>query len=209
MRVLYFILFTFTSIVPSSALELPKLKWNNPLSQCAGTCSLGVFHGTYVHTGMNTIVRDKIPPWDWDYREDYIFGVTASRRIFSIADILHFEPEIGFGQRYGKQHESEIWAALFVRFDGFPWNSYLHTSIAISTGLNYATDISEIEEKRGGAYGGSQLIHYLAPEITFALPNHLDKQLFFRGHHRSGGYGLVSETRGGAQYGTMGIRFLF
>ncbi len=36
---------------------------------------------------------------------------------------------------------------MYVRYTAFPWNKYLYTTFALSTGLNYATGISDFEKK--------------------------------------------------------------
>ncbi|WP_068007606.1 hypothetical protein [Pseudovibrio axinellae] len=174
-----------------------------------GKCAVSVYGGRFVKTGMSDIATTGLPAWNWDYNNDYFVGATISRSLLSFKNILDFEPELGVGQRFGVQHETEFWAALYVRYSAFPWNDYLMTSIAVSTGVNYATGVSDIEQKRGGQGGGSRLLHFLSPEITFALPSAPDKQLFFRFHHRSGAYGIISDTKGGSQYATGGFRYKF
>jgi hypothetical protein len=78
-----------------------------------------------------------------------------------------------------------------------------------STGLNWAIDITAVEQDRANDGNGSQLMHFFAPEITFANPDHPNVELVFRMHHRSGVFGLVSDAWGGAQYGTVGLRLRF
>ena len=105
----------------------------------------------------------------------------------------------------------DAWGALFLRYRGFPWDDYVRTSVAVSTGLNWATGISEVERDRAsdGEGGTSQIMHYLAPEITFALPSRPNTELMLRFHHRSGIFGLINDAWGGAQYATVGIRMHF
>ena len=100
-------------------------------------------------------------------------------------------------------------AAFFFRYRGFPWDRYVVTTAAISTGFNYASEISDKEQDRAKDGEGSQLMHFFSPEITFAAPRHPQYELLFRFHHRSGVFGLVSDAWGGAQYGTIGLRWRF
>jgi hypothetical protein len=60
-----------------------------------------------------------------------------------------------------------------------------------------------------GPPGGTHVMHFYSPEITFSLPKHLDKQLVVRLHHRSGAYGVVSGAFSGATYLTVGLRSWF
>jgi hypothetical protein len=119
------------------------------------------------------------------------------------------EPEIGIGRRFGAQDETEIWGAVFFRYRGFPWDDVVTTSVAFSTGLNYATGVSRVERDRARRGDGDRWMHLFSPEITFALPRRPEAELMFRFHHRSGVFGLVSDAWGGAQYGTIGLRVRF
>jgi hypothetical protein len=108
-------------------------------------------------------------------------------------------------------HEAEIWAALYFRFTAFPWDHIVYTTIAFATGLNYASRISDWERAVAGKAvpGGSRLLHYFSPELTFAWPDRKDIELVIRIHHRSGAYGFVSRVDSGAQYTTVGLRWRF
>ena len=180
---------------------------------CEGECRLHLFTGTYVNDAMIDIFVDElIPPWKWDYQwNEKIYGIAVSKMVASyFDDTVKIEPEFGFAIRTGEEDTQEIWGAIYVRFDSFPWNDFLYTSIGISTGINYAFDVTERERERArGSETGSKILHYLSPEIAFALPRHPEQELVFRFHHRSGGYGAINGTYGGAHYGTMGVRFRF
>ena len=188
----------------------PALAWSpaDLFAPCAGDCAVSIFGGSYVEDSLVDIVFDPISPTSWDYRDDYLIATTVARNV-GRAWRLTFEPEAGIGQRFGKQDETEFWGAFFIRYHGFPWDRYLVTTFAISTGLSWVTGISEIEKERARDGEGSQLMHYFAPEVTFALPSHPDVELMFRIHHRSGVFGIVSNSWGGAQYGTVGLRVRF
>jgi len=132
-----------------------------------------------------------------------------SRCIATLWDRVDVEPELGLGQRFGEQDETEIWGAVFLRYRGFPWDRAVVTSVALSTGFNYASAVSEEEVERARDGKGSRWMHFFSPEITFALPRSPQVELLFRFHHRSGVFGLVSDAWGGAQYGAIGLRVRF
>lgn len=182
-----------------------------PLSgPCAGNCAVSVYSGALVEQGMTKVlVGEPSFPTEWDYAEDYIVATALSRRLVTLWNHLDVEPEIGVGRRFGEQDETEVWAAFFLRYRGFPWDDHVVTSFAVSTGFNYASAISDVEQDRARDDKGSQLMHFFSPEITFALPRHPQYELLFRFHHRSGVFGLVSDAWGGAQYGTVGLRWRF
>lgn len=195
--------------VAGSAQAAPELQWINPLEPCWGDCKLHIYSGVFIRTGLTTIIKEVRTPFNVDYDDDYFVGGAVSRPVLKIGDFAQVEPELGVGQRFGEQDEQEVWAAVYLRYTKFPWNDRLLTTVAINTGVNYATDISAKEIQRSGNLKGDRLLHYLAPEVTFAHPDNPDLQLVFRLHHRSGGYGVISETKGGAQYGTVGIKIPF
>ncbi|MFQ8431078.1 hypothetical protein [Amaricoccus sp. W119] len=179
-------------------------------SRCENDCAFSLFAGDYIEDSLNDMLLMRPPPTGWDFTdEDQFVGLAFSRRTRLYARHFTFEPEFGVGQRYGRQDVTEVWGALFLRYQGLPWDAYLPTTFAVSTGLNWASEISETERERARDGKGDNLMHYLAPEVTFALPDAPDSQLFFRIHHRSGVFGLVNDAHGGAHYGTIGLRIWF
>ncbi len=144
-----------------------------------------------------------------------IVAGAASRKLVRLLGVVDIEGEAGVGQRFGRMTETEAWTALFFRWTWFPWNSYLTTTIAASTGLNYATGVPAEERVRDGAGRSSKLLHFFSPEITFALPSQPQLEFVARLHHRSGGrilFGdipLFNGVDGGAQFATLGVRYRF
>lgn len=180
------------------------------LAPCDGDCAVAVYGGTYVENSMERILlTDPEPPWTWDYRDDHILALTLSRQVATLGRGFTVEAEVGLGKRFGRQSETEVWCAAYLRYRGFPWDRFLVTSVAVSTGLNYASDISDVERNRARDDTGDRLMHFFSPEITFALPEAPDREILFRLHHRSGVFGLVSDAWGGVQYGSIGIRYRF
>ena len=162
-----------------------------------------------VHGGLvsdNKLMRLLLTPWDAEVEGDIPWlGVSASQRIGSLGDGFTFEIEAGTGYRFGSEKTGEVWSALFVRYDDFPWNNRIYTTMAASTGVNLASRISPIERGKGGG-NTSKLLHYLAPEITFADPRDKDLELVLRLHHRSGAFGLFDGATSGSNIATLGIR---
>lgn len=160
---------------------------------------------------MTDLVTSLRLPSDWELAgDDQLAAVALSRHAGWLwPERLDLEPEIGVAQRFGRQDATEVWAAVFFRYHGFPWDRWLVTTAALSTGLNWASEITPVEQERARDDTGSQLMHFLAPEITFALPDRPEVELLLRLHHRSGVFGLVSDAWGGAQYATIGLRWRF
>jgi len=156
------------------------------------------------------LVLSPSPPVNWTYEpDDRLIAIALSRRAGELGRHFSLESEIGLGQRLGRQSATEVWGALFLRYRGFPWDGVLRTSAAVSTGLNWASSVTDVEEERARDGEGSRVMHFFAPEITFALPARPGVELLLRFHHRSGVFGLVSDAWGGAQYATLGLRVRF
>lgn len=200
---------TYANSVGERANQLFKPEWHGFFTRCNGNCFAGLYGGSFLQTGLLQTVTGQVPINELNFNSDHFIGATFSKRFLTLAKHWHFELEVGAGQRFGIQDEQEFWVAPYLRYDGFFWNKYLYTSIGINTGLNFATGVSDVERARGRTLGGNNLLHFLSPEITFALPQRRDIQATVRLHHRSGAFGVISDTRGGAQYLTFGIRKSF
>jgi hypothetical protein len=204
-------------LVLAAALMLaagPAPAWepSDLFAPCRGDCALAVYAGSYVEDSMSEILfTSPSPPTGWDYEGgDRLVAAALSRRAARLwSGRLTLEPEVGAGQRFGRQGATEIWGALFVRYHGFPWDDRIITTAAVSTGLNWADTVTGVERDRAKDGEGSHWMHFFAPEITFALPSRPGTELLLRFHHRSGVFGLVSDAWGGAQYATIGVRFRF
>lgn len=196
---------------PAAASDSVDWKWRKPLQPCNGDCRFTVFGGAAIGTNVQDIFFKGIGPTGWRYDPGGIVGATAGRRVATVFDIIDIEAEIGAAKRLGNMDEGEFWGAMYVRYTAFPWNRFVYTTLGLSTGLNYATGVSDFENQvsERNPPQGTRLQHYFAPELTFALPDHKESQLVVRLHHRSGAYGVVSPAMSGASYITVGIRQWF
>lgn len=225
----------FLAPAPTAADSPFSAEWHGLGGDCDGDCAIFVFGGRQTTTspgltfGFADITQgqygfvEPTPIWEFDCLDSDILGVALSRRFvtFSYEDtpFLALEGEIGAAQRFGSQTEQEVWAALYARWLWFPWNDTITTTFAVSTGLNYVTGISDYELARSGNGEGSRLLHYFSPEITFASPDHPDREIVFRMHHRSGikgndgngtpGFALFNYADTGATYASVGLRLRF
>jgi hypothetical protein len=196
------------------ASALPVAAWTPAelVAPCQGDCAVAIYGGFYVEDSMGELFfSSPTIPSNWDLTsDDRLVAMALSRRAgWFWRDHFSLEPEIGLGQRSGRQEATEVWAALFLRYHGFPWDRWLVTTVAASTGLNWASEVTDVEQERAHDGEGSQVMHFLAPEITLALPSRPNLEFMIRFHHRSGVFGLVSDAWGGAQYATVGLRVRF
>ncbi len=192
---------------------------------CAGECAVHVYGGVFTTTGMLSMFglenlttfrpEDFVPPWDWEFSRGGIIAGAASRRLVTFVEVIDLEGEIGIAQRFGNMHETEVWASLYARWTWFPWNRYVRTTVAASTGFNFASSVPELERERDKTHRGSKLLHFFSPEITLGLPAYPEWELVGRIHHRSGARVLVGEVDmfngvgGGVHFATFGIRYRF
>jgi hypothetical protein len=212
--------------VPSTAVSRSlETRWHNPLSICDGDCAIHVAIGRFADENMSHSfgfsggfapdAGDYVPPWNYDYEDAFLLSGSFSRRVLTVGSWFSAELEAGVGQRFGDMHATELWGAVYLRWHAFPWNNYLRTTVAISTGLNYATQIDELERWRDDNGNSSKLLHYLSPEITFALPEYEDWELVLRYHHRSGGGNVFGDSAlfkgvtGASNFPTIGVRHRF
>lgn len=144
--------------------------------------------------------------------EIYFTGAALSRQLYS-NPYISIEAEAGAGYQFSNttsgNNTPQVWGALYLRYKYFPWNKFVYTTVALNTGLNYSFKQSAFETNEDRDDGTSNLLHYLAPEITFSLPERRDWELVFRLHHRSGIYGALGCDTCGSNMVTVGVRKRF
>jgi hypothetical protein len=231
-RILVFLIWLIAMTMGSGALRADQPStsgWSQwisfyPLSapwQCHGNCAWALYGGRQLTTDLSQVVYVQhflfphdgadgfVPPNRYKFGDSWFLGGTFSNVLVEFAKWADIEGEIGVGKRFGSLDQKEIWAALYFRWKWFPWNDYINTSIAVSTGVNYASGIATYEIAQSGNGQGSRLLHFFSPEVTFALPSKPDWQFLIRVHHRSGGdkyWGytpMFKNVEGGAQYLVM------
>jgi len=143
-----------------------------------------------------------------DYEDTGFLGAAAGYEFYRNS-LLSFEVEGGAGAMFGNSNGPQVWGAFYARWHRFPWNDWVKTSAAISTGLNYTFKRMEFEERSAAPGPNRKLLHYFSPEVTLALPRHPDTELVFRMHHRSSVYGLFDCRRCGSDTPTLGLRHRF
>jgi hypothetical protein len=158
-------------------------------------------------------------PLSNDIKEIGIVGIAYSRRlgtwneltgnILPLGENFTLEGEVGVSGRFGDEALGEAWTGLFLRYDGFPWNDRLYTTMAVNTGLSFLTSESDFERGRDENDKNSQLLHYMGPEITFSDPDNKDLELMVRFHHRSGVFGLFDGVISGSTFISSGVRMRF
>jgi hypothetical protein len=187
------------------ALLLGALILSTPAPSSAADYFVTVYAGKYSDNTLGHILVSK-PIEFW---HSYL-AVIAIAKIFPLASPAHqWEVEAQVGQHFAGQHHAEINAAVIYRWQRFPWNHYLKTSIALGDGFSYATEVPPLELNSPTNEGSAHTLNYIVLETTFAPPWAKNWSLVTRVHHRSGVYGLFNDVDGGSNVVAVGMKFRF
>ncbi len=150
-----------------------------------------------------------LQPWNGTWGSDTFLGLAGSYQLARFWRWFTVEPELGVGTRLGETDSVEAWGALYFRFDGFPWNRWLYTTVAASVGLNWISSlpVAEAGTPTAPEANTSQVLHYFSPELTFALPQHRQYEFVVRYHHRSGIFGAINGVEDGSNVIAFGLRY--
>ena len=121
------------------------------------------------------------------------------------------DAEIGAAYRAGDTNGGQFWAALYLRYDGFPWTDYVYTTIGFSMGPDFVTRLPRVERGTDARpeRNQSRWLNFFSPEITFALPSNPEHEISLRYIHRSGIFGLYNGVYEGANAFVVGYRYRF
>jgi hypothetical protein len=93
-----------------------------------------------------------------------------------------------------------------LRWQRFPWNEQLYTTLAFGAGFSYAFKFPEIEYELEN--DTQQFLVFWLLEIT-AGPREGPWQAFIRLHHRSPAWGAMGIADGGMNAPSIGFRYSF
>lgn len=175
-----------------------------------GKWAVMVFGGQLTENELAGIL---IPRRGGRFTDTSFVGATLSREVFRWEG-FSIELEAGAGYQFGDfrgvdNDGGQVWGAAYARYDDFPWNHLVKTSVAASVGLNYAfekTAFENYETKNGNTV---KLLHYFSPEITFAHPDSPENEIVVRLHHRSSASGFFGCDGCGSNFVTLGYRRRF
>jgi hypothetical protein len=181
-----------------------------------GKHSIAVFAGPGTRANFSESI---FTPWANDIKSIGVVGAAYSYRFGSVNEVfgtsfsprfgdhIYIEGEGGLSYRFGREDLGEAWGGLYVRYDDFPWNDSVYTTIAVNTGLSVLSEKSLFEKDRDDGGKSEELLHYMGPEITFADPDNKNVELLVRFHHRSGVFGLFNGVVSGSTFIATGVRF--
>ena len=184
----------------------------NAADRSAKNWAVMMFAGPLVEQELSGIV---FPANGIDVTDTRFGGVSVSKRVYEFDHPLltgfSLEAEVGAGYQSGGSNNdaAQVWGAVYMRYDAFPWNNFIKTTFAGSVGLNYITKKTEFENNETRNGNTKKLLHYFSPEITFAAPSRPDDEFVMRLHHRSGASGLFGCEGCGSNFITFGYRKRF
>lgn len=168
-----------------------------------------IFGGRLSEHEIAGIINPTKPP---SYTRANFVGLALSREVYRWKG-FSIDLEGGIGYQFAPSSDNNstghVWGAAYLRYNDFPWNHIVHTSVAGSVGLNYVNRITRFETDETTSGQPQKLLHYFSPEIAFSLPERRDLELVLRIHHRSSAKGVFGCGGCGSNIPTIGLRKAF
>lgn len=149
-----------------------------------------------------------LKPWRDDYTDTYIATVAFTRAYAERLDgALRLEYELNATYNFGEQNHWEANVApLTLRWQRFPWNDRVRTTVAFGLGFSYAFEFPRVEYELEN--DTQQFLLFWQLEIT-AGPREGPWSTVLRLHHRSPGWGVMGVADGGMNAPSLGFRYQF
>ena len=148
-----------------------------------------------------------VPGINSDFEKSWFAGLSLAREFARTGEHFAWEVEAVAVRHFGWQRHWEADLAVGLRWDGFSWSENLHSSVAIATGVSYATRLPVMEQAVDP--DTKKWLQFMAVEIDFSRPERPDRALVLRLHHRSAAYGLYGTHDGGSNFVALGFRQRF
>ena len=167
------------------------------------TWSIFAYGGKWSDNRIGEIIQGRTK-----LRSSYVWVGGVSRKVHDFNDDLQLEMEFNVARHSGKQDHYEFNAAASLRWQSFPWDRYVNSTLSYGLGPSYAERRPPIEQRSDR--DPTHVLVFMPVEITFGPPEKYDLpwEVLLRVHHRSGAYGVVSDA-GGSNIISTGLRFRF
>lgn len=168
---------------------------------------LVLYHAVFSPNRMVEILKFDNPKFSGRSR---LTALAYTKTIGGNPEGLTWELEGQAVQHTGIQRHQEVNGLIAMRWNRFPWDAYVDTSVAFGTGLSYAFEVPELEPRTERPdEESSRLLNYLLVEIDLSPSRSSQWGMVLRLHHRSGVFGLYSGVNGGSNFVGAGIRYAF
>ena len=165
------------------------------------TGAIAVFGGLLTDNNW----EEAFVPWTLDFRDSTFLGLAASHGIGRFDHRLGFEIEGQVVRHFGDQDHWEFNLPIIGRWEAFPWDEVVDTSLAFGVGPSYASEKPKVEVANAG--DSRRVLVYWMMELELGPPGK-GWSAIFRLHHRSGAFGLVADE-GGSNAMVVGLRQRF
>lgn len=135
-----------------------------------------------------------------DLLGSYLGGFALSKELDITRGALTWELEGSSFTHWGVQDHVEINAAVLARWNLFPWDRWIDTSLAFGQGVSWASNRPEFEGET------RRILHHLLTEVAVRPVRSWPVDLVLRVHHRSGAF-YAYGVKGGANFLLLGLRF--
>jgi hypothetical protein len=149
-----------------------------------------------------------LKPYSSNYTDSYLVAAAFQHAWQERLDgALRLESEINVAYNFGEQDHWELNVApIGLRWQRFPWDHYLRSSLACGLGFSYAFDRPEVEQRLEN--DTQQFLLFWQLELT-AGPRDGPWSAVLRLHHRSPGWGVMGVADGGMNAPSFGFRYAF
>jgi hypothetical protein len=161
--------------------------------------ALTVYGGTSVQPDLGHVLIFQVHR-DHD---TYLLVAALAREFWRYRDWFDFELEGQVGKHFDYMDQWEFNGLIVGRWNRFPWDDIIDTSIAVGEGMSYATETPKVELEDDENAGN--WLNYLLFEFTFGLPDIPQWSLVYRIHHRSSAWGTVGA--GGSNFMCVGVKY--
>lgn len=177
--------------------------FNSPAKADENEYFLNIYGGELTSNNWEDFLN---PFRELDFEGTYLTALTLARRIGQHKKKISFEIEGQIVKHFEEQHHWEFNALGTARWEPFPWDSVLDTSVAFGLGPSYATEEPPTEIKNEGST--KKLMIYWMIELALFFPDAPKWAVITRIHHRSEAYGLVADE-GGSNVLALGVKYSF
>ena len=147
-----------------------------------------------------------IDTFNLDFVDSYFVVIALARKIGGYKDKLSFEIEGQVVKHFDYMDHWEFNGLITGRWEKFPWDNTIDTSLAFGMGPSYATDEPQVEIDNNSET--SKFLVYWMIELALGLPEHPQTALILRLHHRSNAWWLINEDGGSNAIG-FGLKYRY
>ncbi len=190
-----FILWPAFLLFSTSIIAAPSVWAAEPLN------SLNVYAGRMTSNHWEDVFIDT---FNVDFVDSYFVAVSLARRVGEYQDRMSFEIEGHLVKHFDYMDHWEFNGLVTGRWEKFPWDDTLDTSLAFGIGPSFATDEPQVEIDNNGET--SEFLIYWMIELALGLPDHPQIAFIARLHHRSNAWGLIADD-GGSNAVAFGMKY--